>query len=111
MGHITGYDHEHEHAHMHTHEHEHEDGTVHTHKHVHEGEHEHSHEEQSLDETQLRALLNYMIHHNEHHAEELVNLQDSLPEKARKKLLLAVGTFEAANVQLQQVLDELDTLD
>ena len=104
MGHITGYDHEHEHIHRHDHDHE--------HTHTHEGE-EHGHGEAraAMDEVQLRALLSYMVHHNEHHAEELVGLQDSLPESARKKLLLAVGTFEAANVQLQQVLDELDKLE
>lgn len=104
MGHITGYDHEHEHIHLHDHDHDHE------HPHTHEGE-EQAEAQAAMDEVQLRALLSYMVHHNEHHAEELVGLQDNLPESARKKLLLAVGTFEAANVQLQQVLDELDKLE
>ena len=94
--HIAGGAHEHSHEHTHTHEGE---------------EHGHGEARAAKDEVQLRALLSYMLHHNEHHAEELVGLQDSLPESARKKLLLAVGTFEAANVQLQQVLDELDKLE
>ena len=45
-----------------------------------------------------------MISHNEHHAEELAALIDSLPKNAQKKLLTAIGTFEAANVELQEVL-------
>lgn len=49
-----------------------------------------------------------MVHHNEHHAEELANLLDSLPEKAQKRLTMAIGTFEAANVELQDVLECLD---
>jgi hypothetical protein len=49
-----------------------------------------------------------MIHHNEHHAEELADLLDSLPKHAQKKLTIAIGSFEAANVELQEVLDCLD---
>ena len=49
-----------------------------------------------------------MLHHNEHHAEELAALLDSLPKKAQKKLTIAIGSFEAANVQLQEVLDCLE---
>ena len=57
---------------------------------------------------ETKALLSYMLHHNEHHAEELAALLDSLPKKAQKKLSLAIGSFEAANVQLQEVLDCLE---
>ncbi len=57
---------------------------------------------------EAKALLAYMIHHNEHHNEELADLLDSLPDPARKKLLLAIGSFEAANVELQAVLDCLE---
>ena len=53
---------------------------------------------------ETKALLSYMLHHNEHHAEELAALIDSLPKNAQKKLLTAIGTFEAANVELQEVL-------
>ena len=74
----------------------------HTHDHSHEDHGSHS----GLEET--RALLAYMIHHNEHHAEELAALLDSLPTKARKKLLIAIGSFEAANVELQEVLECLE---
>ena len=57
---------------------------------------------------ETKALLSYMIHHNEHHAEELAALLDSLPKKAQRKLLIAIGSFEAANVELQEVLDCLE---
>ena len=46
-----------------------------------------------------------MLHHNEHHAEELAGLIDSLPQEARKKMSIAIGSFEAANVELRAVLD------
>ncbi len=60
---------------------------------------------------ETKALLAYMIHHNDHHAEELADLLPSMPESARKKLLLAIGTFESANVELQEVLDCLNEED
>ena len=49
-----------------------------------------------------------MIHHNEHHAEELADLLDALPKHAQKKLSLAIGTFESANVELRDVLECLE---
>jgi len=87
-----------DHTHIHTHCHE--DGLVHAHSHT------GTEFSGGLEET--KALLSYMIHHNEHHAEELAALMDSLPKRAQKKLTTAIGTFEAANVELQQVLDCLD---
>lgn len=55
----------------------------------------------------LAALLEYMVHHNEHHTEELADLLDSLPESLKGDMLSAIGSFEAANVELSQVLDRL----
>lgn len=80
----------------------------HTHDHPHTHEHNHTHSSQSLagrNAEETKALLAYMIHHNEHHAEELAGLIDSLPQEARKKMSIAIGSFEAANVELQAVLD------
>ena len=79
------------------------DGYTHTHPHVHNESHTHS--DGPADLTETKALLSYMIHHNDHHAEELAALLDSLPKKAQKKLMIAIGSFEAANVELQEVLD------
>lgn len=97
----------------HSHDHDH----FHTHDHVHEAEHSHDHAHThhdhgaaavaagSMEET--KALLAYMIHHNAHHAEELLALAEKLPRQAQKRLFTAVGTFDAANVELQAVLDSL----
>jgi len=97
--------------HMHEHSHTHENGHTHTHggghPHSHGADHVHSKSESSVPPTDLRqtkALLTYMIDHNEHHAEELAGLIDALPQKAQKKLTIAIGTFEAANVELREVL-------
>lgn len=102
----------HIHEEIHEHEHIHADGTVHSHPHTHEDDHTHPHthtsegEAASTDKT--RALLGYMIDHNEHHAEELADLLDTLPPQAKKQLTRAIGTFEVANVELRQVLEYLD---
>ena len=93
----TGHGHTHEHSHEHTHSHVHADGTVHTHSH-----------EAPQDADKVKALLNYMVEHNEHHADELADLLDMLPDKAKDKLTKAIGTFEAANVELRAVLEELE---
>lgn len=55
-----------------------------------------------------KVLLGYAVEHNDAHIDELVNLLDTLPPKARKRLQTAIGSFEAANVELQQVLDCLE---
>ena len=118
-------------SHTHSHLHTHEDGTTHTHEHTHDhtdsghthGDadghththdgsththtHNHSHEGVT-DLEQTKALLAYMLHHNEHHAEELAGMLDALPENAKAKLSLAIGTFEAANVELKEVLECLE---
>lgn len=80
----------------------------------HTHDHRHPHTQEAVQTAQMptgektqetRALLTYMIRHNEHHAEELAELMDSLPREARKKMSVAIGSFEAANVELQAVLD------
>ena len=75
---------------------------MHTHDHGHEYPHDHG-DIPTAERT--RALLAYMIDHNEHHAEELAELVDSLEGAARKRLLEAIGSFEVANVQLREVLE------
>ena len=75
---------------------------------MHEHEHDHAHVPATggvAPEERTRALLAYMIDHNEHHASELSELVDSLDGAARKRLLEAIGSFEAANAQLREVLD------
>ena len=67
--------------------------------------HDHFHTDDKMAE--IKALLAYMIDHNEHHADELADLLDALPPKAQKKLRIAIGTFDAANVELREVLESL----
>ncbi len=106
------HEHEHEHTYTHSHPHEHEAGHEHEHNHSHEHEHEHAHEH-AHDHGDIppaertRALLGYMIDHNEHHTEELAELVDTLEGEPRKRLLEAIGSFEVANVQLREVLELL----
>ena len=64
--------------HTHVHTHCHEDGHIHAHS--------HTETEFSGGLEEAKALLSYMIHHNEYHAEELAALMDALPKQAQKKL-------------------------
>ena len=78
--------------------------------HEHEHGHTHGHEHAPIEggiapEERTRALLAYMIDHNEHHVSELSALADSLSGAARERLLEAIGGFEAANELLREVLD------
>jgi len=101
-------------CHSHEHVHTNPDGTTYTHSHDHKhdehhaADHVHTHANDQGEKDKTKALLTYMLHHNEHHAEELAGMLDSLPEAARAKLSLAIGTFEAANVELKEVLDCLE---
>lgn len=67
------------------------------------------HHDAPKDMQEIRALLQYMIAHNDHHTGELADLLDKLPEKPRKLMLRAIGSFEAANVELSEVLAALDS--
>lgn len=75
-------------------------------------EHTHIHDihahEPVTDGARTQALLRYMIDHNEHHCEELAELLDGLTGAPRRKLLEAIGGFEAANVQLREVLELIE---
>ncbi|MBE6908456.1 MAG: hypothetical protein E7474_02460 [Ruminococcaceae bacterium] len=108
------HEHEHEHTYTHSHPHEHEPGHEHEHTHSHDHEHPHEHEHPHVHadgeiapKERSEAILRYMIDHNEHHAEELAELLDTLEGPARKRLLDAIGSFEVANVQLREVLELL----
>ena len=88
------------------HDHEHEHTYAHSHPHEHEPDHAHAPMTGGVaPEERTRALLADMIEHNEHHASELSELVDSLDGAARKRLVEAVGNFEAANAQLREVLE------
>lgn len=58
--------------------------------------------------SQIKAALRKMIGSNELHAGELAEMLPFLPGNARKYLQSAIGSFEAGNVELQQVLTALN---
>ena len=89
----------------HSHDHEQE----HIHAHMHEGAaHTHTHGHDHTGAARTKALLAYMIEHNDHHAGELAALLDEVDGAAKKKLSEAIGSFEVANVQLREVLALLE---
>lgn len=123
-------EHIHEHPHTHTHEHTH-DGVTHTHEHVHEHSHEHSHDGShththsheelhalGIEHTHEHggdpaikenlALLDFMLHHNMHHAEELEELAGKLREigkpEAAERISSAVTLFSQGNAELSEAL-------
>ncbi|MBR6115702.1 MAG: hypothetical protein IKQ10_11110 [Oscillospiraceae bacterium] len=55
-----------------------------------------------------RAVAAYMISHNDRHLDELAALVDGADKTAAKLLLDAIGSFEAGNTQLRQLLEYLD---
>ena len=75
----------------------------------HDHEYDHAHEGGDVTPGQrARALLAYMIDHNDHHADELSALLDAVSGPAHRKLHEAIGSFEVANTQLREVLALLD---
>ena len=60
---------------------------------------------------ELLALMKYMVGHNDAHAQELAELAAQLQEagkdRAYKQVMNAVADFDAANAQLNAVLNQL----
>lgn len=75
-------------------------------EHHHHHHHHHHHEEHSAKEAE--ALLRYMADHNEHHAEELMELSESFSENVRAKIAEAVEVLNAGNAKLREALEELE---
>lgn len=66
-------------------------------------EHHHTHETARSREETL-ALLNYMLHHNRSHAEELHELAHNLSEEETSLLREAVKDFNRGNEKLAAIL-------
>jgi len=66
----------------------------------------------NLSEQELLALLQYMLHHNEHHAHELsanaVRLEALQKHEAAAQILLACDEYTAANRRLATALEMLE---
>ena len=52
-----------------------------------------------------KALLEYMIHHNEHHMEELSELADAIGNPASSFITEALKDLKSGNMKLQEALD------
>ena len=86
------------------------DGTLHSHGgHSHAHAHGHDHADTPMEE--LLALMNYTVSHNDAHAQELAGLAEQLrqagKDRAYRKLMDAVASFDMANAQLDAVRKEL----
>lgn len=60
---------------------------------------------------ELVALIEYLIHHNEHHNDELKELANSLKDlnnEAYLKVLKAIDLFNEGNKSLSSALEELN---
>ncbi len=64
--------------------------------------HLHQNIETSTDED--LALLTYMLHHNEHHADELQELAQKLDNETSGLLQEAVSLFKQGNKKIEQAL-------
>ena len=79
---------------------------MHDHPHSHSHEHEHTHA--PVDLKQTKALLQYMLEHNRHHAEELHDLAHQLSGEgkhaAADRIHEAIHSYEEGNNLLEQAL-------
>ena len=93
---------------MHLHEQEHLQ--EHGHGHDHQHEHGHSHgspNKQAASSEEVLAMLEYMLGHNRHHAEELNGLAASLRREEAELLRAAVEDFTRGNEKIARVGSEL----
>lgn len=88
---------------MHEHEHEHD----HAH-HCHPHSHEHT-GDKPMSPEEVLALLNYMLDHNRHHADELHDichaLEDEGKTEAAAALAEALHAFDHGNDKLEKALE------
>lgn len=71
---------------------------------IHEHTHEHRHEE-AASPAETLALLNYMLGHNRHHAEELHELANGVEDEAARDLIHeAVDALQESNLRLEEAL-------
>lgn len=72
-------------------------------------DHHHDHANAPGDESV--ALLRYMIHHNQHHADELYELAGKLSGEARELVHAAVIQYETGTGKLEEALKLLEKED
>ena len=78
---------------------------LHEHEHHHEHSHEHEHLQEASSPAETLALLNYMLGHNRHHAQELHELAHGVENaEARSLLHEAVEALDRSNDKLDAAL-------
>ncbi len=81
----------------------------HTHSHDHAGDHTHGEGNTPMEE--LLALMQFMVNHNDAHAQELAELAAQLKDAGRlrayNQIMDAVANFDIVNAQLDAVVKEL----
>ena len=68
--------------------------------------HHHHHGEEAME---AKALLQYMIAHNQHHADELYDLANKLDGSAKELVHAAVIDYETGTGKLEQALKALES--
>lgn len=76
----------------------------HDYEHAHGHGHAHAHD---VSDKEILALLEYMLGHNRHHAEELKDLAANLPWEKAELIYAAVEDFGRGNEKIAQVLSGL----
>lgn len=90
-------------------------GRVHAHSHGHDHGHSHDHEYDHCDTPldELLALMNFMVKHNDAHAQELAELADQLKSAGRNrafnKVMDIVSDFDMVNARLDSISQELSS--
>ncbi len=69
-------------------------------------DHHHHHGEEAME---AKALLQYMIDHNKHHADELYDLANKLDGSAKELVHAAVIDYETGTGKLEQALKALES--
>ena len=78
---------------------------LHEHEHHHEHHHDHEHLQEVSSPAETLALLNYMLGHNRHHAQELHELAHGVENaEARSLLHEAVEALDQSNDKLDAAL-------
>ena len=61
----------------------------------------------SLSSDEAAAMLAYMVHHNEHHIEELADIAAKLPEEVRAKITEAAEIMKKGNALLREAAEQV----
>ncbi len=64
--------------------------------------------ESATDEDEAQALLSYLLHHSEHHIDEMKEASQALSEEGQNLIAQAIEFYEAGNAKIAAALDITD---